>query len=186
MQAECNLMIRRFILTHFPRAIARLGFNHVNFKGLFSFSGFPLCGLCKLENHAVVVNLREVFLLTHRWEMFPGAPCVCWLLFQTISTSLIILISRFYAWIPLFSRSPPDFFPPRLFSSTLCLTEGYTMHLHKIASNVYICIVMTRKSLWWKQNNWTGWLPLCAGNRSDFLFQESRDSWPHRYSSTRC
>lgn len=137
MQAECNLMIRQFILTHFPRAIARLGFNRVNFKGLFSFSGCPLCGLCKLENHAVVVNLTEVFLLTHRWEMFPGAPCVCWLLFQTISTSLIILISRFYAWIPLFSRSPPDGFPPRLFSSTLCLTEGYTMHLHKMASNVY-------------------------------------------------
>lgn len=56
------------------------------------------------------------------------------------------------------------------------------MHLHKMASNVYICIIMTRKSLWWKQNNWTGWLPLCAGNRSDFLFQESRDSWPHIYA----
>lgn len=36
------------------------------------------------------------------WEIFPGAPCVCWLLFQTISTSLIILIRHFYTWIPLF------------------------------------------------------------------------------------
>lgn len=39
-----------------------------------------------------------------------GAPCVCWLLFHTISTSLIILISHFYTWTPLFSASDFLFF----------------------------------------------------------------------------
>lgn len=121
-------MIHRFILTHIPRPIACLGFNHVHSKCLFRVSVFLLCSLRKLENRTVVANPREVFLLTHRWEIFPGALSVCWLLFQTISTSLIILISHFYTWIPLFSRFPDFsvfFLLPCLLnsSSTLRLTE---------------------------------------------------------------
>lgn len=151
----------------------------------FVFSVFPLCGLCKLENHTVVVNLREVFLLlTHRWEIFPGAPCVCWLLFQTISTSLIILISHFYAWVPLFSRSPLIFFLFsilfRLFSTTLCLTHDHTRHSTFIRWQA-ICILASLwqgKILMRKQNNWTGKFSLRVGNRSDILFQESRDLGP--------
>lgn len=43
----------------------------------------------------------------HRWDVFPGAPGVCWLLFQTISTSLIILIRHFHTWIPSSLCCPP-------------------------------------------------------------------------------
>lgn len=103
-------MTHRFILTHFPRALACLEFNHVHSKCLFRFSVFPLCGLCKLENRTVVANPREVFLLTHRWEIFPGALCVCWFLFQTISTSLIIFNQSFLHMDSSFYKIPRFFF----------------------------------------------------------------------------
>ncbi len=110
MHRQCNLTIglHRFVLTRCPRACLR--FNHVHSKCLFRFSVFPPCGLCKLEKSHCGRESKGGFSLANTDGKFSlGPPCLSWLLFQTISTSLIILISHFYTWIPLFSISPMFF-----------------------------------------------------------------------------
>lgn len=176
-------MIHRFILAHSPRGFACLGFNHVHSKCLFRLSVFPLYGLRKLENHTVVVNVRGVFLITHRWCIFPGAPCVCWLLFQTISTSLIILISHFHTWIPLFSRSPDFLFCIGVwnFSPTPSMTEIRTFMRGPLI--LIFTLTWQGKVIMWKQNNSKGKFPLAC---SKMLLCEPRDARPHRYSSRHC
>lgn len=119
------------------------------------------------------------------WEIFPGAPCVCWLLFQTISTSLIILIRHFYTWIPLFRIFLFLFFP---FTGCQLHWRGGRNNTSQILSwtgdlDVYI-ILTGEKSLRWSRVIQPAKSRLSVCLRSNTT--EPRDARPHRYSSRHC
>lgn len=116
---------------------------------------------CKVENCSAVVSLREVFLLTRRWTVFPEALCICWLLFQTISTSLIIIISHFYAWIPR-SSPPPDCY---WLISTLA-NKGMDKALHLQRQTTF--------TFFWKGN---GWIELADFFHSSFDKNNKLFAW---------
>lgn len=107
-----------------------------------------------------------------------GAPCACWLLFQTISTFLIILISHFHTRLPPFSE------PHRICLDCFLWTvktpwpqsgqDGKKKFHGKLSGGSDICSISTaKKNIMLRQNNSKGnsfflsgtSVPLCAKRR---------------------
>lgn len=151
-EAECNLMMHRFILTHFPWAMACLGFDHVHSKcpgylGLVPNVWPVWIWKKKKRNRRKSQWSRGMcsshsLTLTHtcRWDIFPEALCFCGLSFQTISISLIILITHFYTWNPLLSQ------PPACSDHPITLSNE-ELHQRECKTYRHICMVSQQTPL---------------------------------------